>query len=548
MLNGKHMPFWLDSTKRTEFSPMSQETVVDVTIVGGGIAGLSTAFMLKKQGLKVAVAESNRIVGDVTAGTTAKITVTSSLIYNTLLSKFGRKFALKFYKANCDAFDTIPKIINELNIDCDYRHSPLYIYASNKENFANIDDEFAVLNELGIPAKAIDDLPYPFSGIHGILYENQAEFHPKKYLNELANFIDGEGSFVFEKTRVLSVEDVKKEDINEKIKTNDKFDLKRVVTDKGDILSNFVVVATNVPIYDPDSVCNFTYQNKSYVMGVYTRKKQPFGMFVDINPFHSYRSTPTEKGELFIVGGEHHNIGEMEDTWECFKRLNNHIEDVFDSTDIEYFWSNQDNRTEDGFPIIGETSHNNVYIATGFNSWGMTAGTLASNVISYLILEKLGKTKNILESLPKIGEYYNIFDSQRFKDKESSKDIKKCIKTFYEDQGIEFDSELSYNVPQNIYYKGNLTEEESKLLSEYLMKIHHDEAKIVDIGDKSIAIYKDSNSNIYAVSSISTHSGCELAWNTAEKAWECPEFGSRFSYNGKVIHGPAVYDLKSYLY
>lgn len=525
MLNGKHIPYWIDSAQRTKFPSLSQETTVDVAILGGGIAGISTAFMLKKQGLKVAVVELNRIVGDVTAGTTAKITKTSSLIYNRIFSKFGREIALKFYRANCDAFDTIPKIIDELNIDCDYRSSPLYIYASNEESFHLIDDEFAVLNELGIPAETVDDLPYPFSNIHGILYENQAEFHPKKYLNKLANFIHGEGSFIFEKTKAFSIVDLDEKEI----------DLKRVITDKGDILANFVVVATNAPIYDPDSVCNFMFQNKSYVMGVYTRKKQPYGMFVDVDPFHSYRSTPTDKGEMFIVGGEHHHIGEVKDTWECFKRLNDHIEDVFDSTDIEYFWSNQDNRTEDGFPIIGETSNSNVFIATGFNSWGMTTGTLAANVISYLILDKLGRSEDMLNSLPELDKYCDIFDAQRFKGKKSSKDIKKYINAFNEKQSENTDNQ------------DELNEKESKLLSEYMLKLDHDEAKIVDIGDKSIAIYKDSDSNFYALSSKSTHSGCELVWNTAEKAWECPKFGSRFSYTGRVIHGPAVYDLKSYL-
>ena len=527
------MPYWIDSAQRTKFSSLSHKTTVDVAILGGGIAGISTAFMLKKQGLKVAVVELNRIVGDVTAGTTAKITKTSSLIYNRIFSKFGREIALKFYRANCDAFDTIPNIIDGLNIECDYRSSPLYIYASSEESFHLINDEFAVLNELGIPAKTVDDLPYPFSNIHGIMYEDQAEFHPKKYLNRLANSIHGEGSFIFEKTKAISVEDVEYSHVDEK--NEEEIGLKRVITDKEDILANFVVVATNAPIYDPDSVCNFMFQNKSYVMGVYTRKKQPYGMFVDVNPFHSYRSTPTDKGEMFIVGGEHHHIGEVKDTWECFKRLNDHIEDIFDSTDIEYFWSNQDNRTEDGFPIIGETSDSNVFIATGFNSWGMTTGTLAANVISYLILDKLGKSELMLKSFPELGEYCSIFDAQRFKGKKSSKDIKKYSNAFNEEHSDDNDNQ------------DELNEEESKLLSEYLLKLDYNEAKIVNVGDKSIAIYKDSNSNFYALSSKSTHSGCELVWNTAEKAWECPQFGSRFSYTGRVIHGPAVYDLKSYL-
>lgn len=139
----------------------------------------------------------------------------------------------------------------------------------------------------------------------GILHENQAEFHPKKYLNALANYIDGDGSYIFEKTRVLNVEDYSPED--------NTF-LKKIKTDKGDIIGNFVVVATNAPIYDPDSVCNFIFQSKSYVVGLYPKNYHNKGMFVDINPFHSFRTTPTDKDEMLIVGGEHHTIGEIKKT------------------------------------------------------------------------------------------------------------------------------------------------------------------------------------------------------------------------------------------
>lgn len=370
MFNGKHMTYWLDSAERIEFPSINDGIEVDVIILGGGIAGISTAFMLKQQGFKVALLEANRIVGDVTSGTTAKITVTSSLIYGNLLSNFGKDFAIKFYNANVDAFNTIEDIIKEFKIDCDYKHSPLYLYSSDESSYSLIQKEYDSLNELGIGAELVEDIPNPYEGI-GILHENQAEFHPKKYLNTLANFINGEGSFIFEKTRAFNVEDSSLNNVP----------LKKISTDKGDIFGNFVVVATNAPIYDPDSVCNFMYQNKSYIVGIYPERYNNTGMFVDINPFHSFRTTPTDKGEMLIVGGEHHSIGGIKNTWNCYKNLMGYVEETFDINEVEYFWSNQDNRTEDNVPIIGETSHKGVYIATGFGSWGMTTGTIAANVI-----------------------------------------------------------------------------------------------------------------------------------------------------------------------
>lgn len=541
--NGKHISYWIDSTKKTDFSPSSKEIKVDVAIIGGGIAGLTTGFLLKKQGLKVAIIESNRIIKGTTGSTTAKITIGSGLIYTHLLSTFGKDFALKFYNAYNDAFNTIHNIVEEFSIDCDYRSSPFYIYSSNKDFFSLIEKEYNVLNELKIPSKLVSDLPYPHSGI-GILYENQAEFHPRKYLNYLAECINCDGSFVFEKTRAFTIkdfeEDIVFENENSDVKNSD---LKRVITDKKDILAKVVVVATNAPIYDPDSVCNFITPDKAYIFGLYTKKDPNHGMFVNIDPFHSYRYTPTDKGELLIVLGEGHEVGKVEDTWKYYKKLNHFIEKVFDTGNIEYFWSNQDNSSEDQVPIIGETSQNNVYVATGFGSWGMTTGTIAGNVISYLILNKLGKAESMLKSLENIDDYSGIFNPQRFKNKKSSKDIKKQLKSFYKSlPNLDRDTIIRMNNKEK-----KLNKKYSELLNQYLLELDCDEAKIVNIGTESIAIYKNIDSCVYAVSSKSTHSGYKLVWNTAEKVWECPKFGSRFSYDGKVIHGPAIYDLNSYL-
>lgn len=543
MFNGKHISYWIESGKKTDFPSVSKEIKVDVAIIGGGIAGLTTAFLLKSQGLKVAIIESNRISKGTTGSTTAKITITSGLIYSHLFSTFGKDFALKFYNAYIDAFNTIHNIVEEFNIDCDYRSSPLYIYSHNNDFFSLIVKEHDILDELKIPSKIVSDLPYPHSGI-GILYENQAEFHPKKYLNYLADCINCDGSFVFEKTRAFTIKDFEGNNPFENENFNVEYsDLKRVITDKKDILANFVVVATNSPIYDPDSVCNFINSDKAYAIGLYTKKDPNYGMFVNIDPFHTYRYAPTDKGELFIIGGEGHESGKVEDTWNCYKKLNQFIEKIFDTNNIEYFWSNQDNSSEDQVPIIGETSHNNVYIATGFGSWGMTTGTIAGNVISFLILNKLGKAENVLKSLENIDEYNGIFNPQRFKNKKSSKDIKKQLKKFYETlPNLDKNAIIHMNNKEK-----KLSKKDSQLLNHYLTELNCDEAKIVNIGTESIAIYKDIDSCIYAVSSKSTHSGYELVWNTSEKTWECPKFGSKFRFDGKVIHGPAIYDLSPYL-
>ncbi len=461
--------------------------------------------MLKEQGLKIAILEANRFVHDVSGSTTAKITIPSTLIYDNILSEFGFNKALKFKDANIASFNKIAEIINKYNIDCDYRRIPLYIYSSNQDNlnnFENIEKEYKAANKLGLEAKLTDKMPFPFDKelpndyFKALLYEDQGEFHPKKYLNALLNKIDSNGSYLFEKTKLINIEDGY---------------IKKIITKDGVVYADHLVIATNAPIYDPDSILSFMSQNKSYIMSAYVEEDLPKGMFVDINPFHTYRTTPTEKGNLLIVAGEHHFIGEIEDTWECFDRLKNFTEDKFNVKSIEYFWSNQDNRTDDLIPVIGETSQKGIYIATGFGFWGMTTGTLAGMIISDLIL----KNDN---------SYFEIFDPKRFKGQKSKK--KNCLKKF------------------NIK---DLNEEESKKLSALLVDMEYGHGKIVNLGNRSIAIYKDFDSNVFGLTPNCTHFLCELRWNDAEKTWDCPQHGSRFTFKGKCVHGPAIDDLKSYL-
>ncbi|KZX15339.1 gamma-glutamylputrescine oxidoreductase [Methanobrevibacter cuticularis] len=325
MYLGKHMPVWLDTANGTNFPHLEDEVEVDVVIVGGGIAGLSAATSLKMEGLSIAILESKRISNYITGATTAKIAVTSNLIYNYIFTNFGKEFALKFKEAYFSAFNKIPKIIDKLNIDCDYRRVPLYIFSSDEDSFDNLKSELDVLKELDIDAKIIHDLSYPFENINnGLLYEDQAEFHPKKYLNGLADFINGDGSYIFEKTKVLAIEEnenilaigekgifktnenERNKNLNNDFKKNNDNKMKTIVTERGNLKAKNVLIATNSPIYDPDNLYKFLSQNKSYLLGVYTKSKFPQGMFVDHSPFHSYRSTSTEKGELVIIGGEHH--------------------------------------------------------------------------------------------------------------------------------------------------------------------------------------------------------------------------------------------------
>lgn len=516
MIDGKHISPWLDEKNPKRFESLKKDIEVDVAIVGGGMAGLSIGTMLKMEGLTVAVLESNRIANYITGATTAKISITSGLIYSYIFSTFGEEFAIKFKEAYKEGFDKIPEIIAKLGIQCDYRHIPFYILSSKSEFSKNLKKEYDVLKKLKIDAKLINNVPYPFEDVEiALVHENQAEFNPKKYLNALADFINNEGSYVFEKTKVHSIKNIENNDNhknhevngNHEINENNDNHKKIAISKNGKVIAKNIVIATNTPIYDPDEIYKFMNQNKSYLLGLYTKEKFKKAMFLETEPFHTLRTTPTPKGELLIIAGEHQKVGVNEDTWDFYKNMRESTEKIVDVESFEYYWTGGDNISVDRVPFIGETSHKGIYTATGFGSWGMTSGTIAGIVIKDLITGKE-------------NSYYDIFNPLRFKNK----------KSISEDKKIE---EIKKNPP--LYWDS---------LVDGINKMNNNEAKIVEYENQTIAIYKDDDSNLFVLDGECTHKSCNLRWNSAEKKWECPCHGAVFDYKGKVIRGPAIADLK----
>jgi glycine/D-amino acid oxidase-like deaminating enzyme len=383
IISGNESSFWLETCPATNFPILKKGLKVDVAILGGGIAGITTATLLKEAGLKVAVIESDRIVKDVTVGTTAKISVAPNMIYRNIMSNLGKVKAQGYANANIKAVEKIFEIVNERNIDCEFKQLPLYIYTESKEKVKEIKAEFEAAKELGLPVSYTEDVHLPFKTGPAIKYEKQAQFHPRKYLLALSEDLNGDGSYVFEKTCVLTVKEG---------------EIKEVVTDQGSIMADKVVVTTHTPVYDPDEVRNHLSPARSYVIGLYAKGEFPNGMFIDIEPMHTYRTAPTKKGNIIIVAGEHSPI-KVADRNVYYGRLKKYACQHLNVESIEYQWSSKDNITDDGLPIIGMTSQNGVYMATGFGFWGMTNGTTAGMVNADLITGKRNHFSDLFNPL-----------------------------------------------------------------------------------------------------------------------------------------------------
>lgn len=382
-LNGNSGSYWLKTCPSTNFPTLKNGLEVDIVILGGGIAGITTGILLKDMGYDVAVLESDRIVKEVTVGTTAKISVAPNMIYHNIMKQFGKEKAQKIADANKNALEKISELISIKNIDCEFHRTPLYIYTESDDKTSNIKEEYEAADELGLDVDLVDDVPLPFKTSCSLKYNNQAQFHPRKYLLALAKEIDGDGSYVFENTRGISVKDG---------------GVKEVLTDKGSIMAKSVVIATHTPVYDPDNLKDHLYPGRSYVIGAYIKKEFPEGMFIDFDPVHTYRTTPTEKGQLVIVAGEHSELN-VEDMYKYYNRLENYAREHLDVKSVEYMWSSHDSVTEDGLPMIGMTSIRDVYVATGFGFWGMNNGTTAAMIISDLIDGRETDLKDIFDPL-----------------------------------------------------------------------------------------------------------------------------------------------------
>lgn len=495
--------YWISSTEQTGFPSLYEflavspgEVLVDTVIVGGGIVGLSAASLLKDAGQKVAVLDMGRIVEGVTGHTTAKITSLHGLIYHELVEKHGEDKAQSYGEANQAALNKITRIIERKKIDCDLKRTAAYTYTENDESVKTIQKEADIAARLGLPASFTKETPLPFDIKGAVRFDEQAQFHPRKYLLSLALGIPGEGSHIFENTKVLS------------IKENDRCE---VLTNNGKIYAKNVVIATHFPFYDKGFFYARLEPHYSYAAAMAIEGKVPEGMYLSFDGnHHSIRNQPYDGGDLLIVGGGHHKTGQGGDTIRHYREMIEYANERFDVKSIDYHWSTEDYQSIDLLPFIGKSpAAKNVYIAAGFAAWGMTNGTLSAMIISDLILGNKNK-------------WAGLFDPSRI------------------NLGISATRLVAQNVNvMRAYTRGRLSKPEPGKLS----SLKKGEGKIMNIDDKRVAVYRDEDDKIYVMSPLCPHMRCVVAWNNAERTWDCPCHGSRFKFDGRLIHGPALADL-----
>lgn len=492
--------YWIASTPETNYPSLNEDIRVDVAIIGGGIVGITAGYLLKKKGTKVAIIEASRIVQGTTGFTTAKITSQHHLVYDKIIASFGINIAKQYAEANESSIGFIEDIVNEFNIDCDFQRLPAYMYTREQKHIKDIEKETEAALKLGIKAKYIDKLPINLDIKSALVFENQAQFHPRKYLLPLAETIPGDGSHIFENTEVLEIE---------------KGNSITLVTNKGKkVIASKVIIASHFPCYDGMGLYLARLKpQRSYVIATSIKEKFPEGMFINVeDPGRSLRVQNDRGNQLVLVGGEGHKTAHGDFTKKHYDNLQEFAQSIFSVKDILYKWSAQDYITLDGVPYVGRltSQEENIYVATGFGEWGMTNGTAAARLLTDIISGKDNPWEEVFNpSRPFTGTAYKKLFTENF-------DVMKEL----------------------IISKIKSGEDE--------VNIKCGEGKIVELDGAKYGAYKDNDGSLHIVDITCTHVGCELKWNDSEKSWDCPCHGSRFTYDGEILEGPATHRLNHY--
>ena len=484
--------YWNATADAPDFPSLQGSVVADVAIVGGGIVGIATARALKDLGMSVAVVEARRIGHQVTGKSTAKVTSQHRLIYRTLKSKFGDDRARLYAEAQETAIRKMGSLARQHNIDCDWEPKAAYVYTCDDGYVGQIEEEVEVARAFGLPATLVTETGLPFDVSAALRFDDQAQFHPTKYVAGLARTIPGDGCHVFENSRVTD------------------WDPARVETKHGRVKARFVVMATHLPLGQIGGFYAQAHPRAEPVV-VAPLGRVPDGMYIRAEqPTHSIR-THRQNGEVYgIAAGPSFKPGDTEQERKSFEEIERWLIGRFDAGPVAYRWVNEDYSSIDSMPFIGwsNASSDRYLVATGFGAWGISNGTAAG-----MILADLAAGKD--------NRWLRAFDATRVKPIAG---------------GAKFVSE---NVGIAAHLAGGYISRKPRSFD----ALARGEAAIFKIDGENVAAFRDERGRLHAVSAKCSHMGCLVGWNENDRTWDCACHGSRFELDGQVLHGPATQPL-----
>ncbi|HYC56588.1 MAG TPA: FAD-dependent oxidoreductase [Candidatus Binatia bacterium] len=508
--NGQSTSIWMSASTASSYPTLTGDVFADVCVVGGGIAGLTTAYLLAQEGKSVVVVDDGPSGDGQTERTTAHLSNAIDARYYEIERLHGEEGARLTAESHSAAIDCIESIVAQEKIDCGFERVDGYLFLAPGHSADELDKELAAAHRAGL-TKVERLQRADFSDFETgpcLRFPRQAQFHPLQYMSAIGEALIRKGSRIFSNTHATEISGGRPA---------------RVRTAGGAMVTaEAVVVATNTPINDRVAIHTKQAPYRTYVITAKVPARSvPNALFWDTqDPYHYvrlFRAGGIAGGDdavagfdTIIVGGEDHKTGQNHEPEECFGRLEDWARERFPITGrIDHCWSGQVWETIDGLGFIGRNpmDADNVYIATGDCGMGMTHGTIAGMLLTDLILGR----ENVWSTL---------YDPTR-------KNLKAAVEFARENTNVAWQ------------YTDWLTPGEVSSAGE----VGPGHGAILRCGLSKVAVYRDDNSQVCELSAVCTHLGGIVQWNSAEHSWDCPAHGSRFEARGRVVNGPANSDL-----
>jgi glycine/D-amino acid oxidase-like deaminating enzyme/nitrite reductase/ring-hydroxylating ferredoxin subunit len=499
--SGNTLSIWAATIDLPSRPQLREDAQADVCVVGAGIAGMTTAYLLGRAGKTVVVLDDGPIGGGMTGRTTAHLVTALDDRYFELERLHRREGSRLAAQSHADSIDQIERIVQSEKIDCEFERLDGYLFVPPGESKEILRREIEAAYRAGLTkVELVERAPIEsYDTGEALRFPRQAQFHPLKYLSGLANAIERDGGKIYEQSHAGTIEGG---------------DKARIETSTGPIVTaDAVVVATNTPVNDRFAIHTKQAPYSTYVIGARMPKGSvPKALFWDTpDPYHYVRiETGNDGYDILICGGEDHKTGQNDDADVRFAALEQWSRERFPMLkEIEYSWSGEVMEPVDGLAFIGRNplDEDNVFIATGDSGNGMTHGTIAGMLITDLILGR----KN---------EWATLYDPSR--------KTLRAAKEFAKENLNVAEQFIDLVIPGEV---------------ESAAEVPRGSGAIVRRGLLKIAVYRDEAGTVHELSALCRHLGCVVDWNSLEKTWDCPCHGSRYDATGHVIMGPANSDL-----
>ncbi|WP_207496744.1 FAD-dependent oxidoreductase [Aridibaculum aurantiacum] len=487
---------WKPSAEPTSYPSLTQDITVDVAIIGGGITGITAAYLLAKAGKKVAVLESRSVGQGSTGHSTGNLYApVGSEGMHTVKQKWNTEVLQQVVQSRAAAVNFIEENVRTHGIDCDFVRVPWCLFSEPGGNTPYVEMERSMAEKAGL--EIVNGVPFPMNIEAGFTIPNQAQFNPLQYTVGLAKAIDTANCQVYEHTKVLKVNDG---------------DPCTLETTGGTVTASKVIMATHTPkgVYLVHTSLE-VYREYAVAVTLNGEYPQP-GIFWDMigTEHYSMRTYDSEAGKVLLVLGESHKTGLKENNEECLQKLETFLRKKFDVASVAYRWAAQQYKPGDGIPHIGvSTGNTNTYIATGFAADGLTYGTLAAMILSDEILGR----DNQWSQTYRAGRITPVASFTRF---------------------VKENATVGYELVKDWIAKKD---------ADSFAEVQPNDGKVMEVNNKRCAVHRDESGELHVVSAVCPHMGCIVHWNKSEKTWDCPCHGSRFQPDGELIEGPAINGL-----